>query len=181
MHIIIAGAARSGKTTLSLMLKDKYVHYKMDSIKRGICEAYNLKYDNWEELSPIMCTIINKIIKDNKSDTNYLKENYLFDIPFLYPKDLKMIDTENTIVIFLGYAHLTPNESFKQIREHDTSNLWTSRADDEKLKEWCTDNIKFSKYLEKECKRLNIKYFDTSNNRNEILKEIVKYIEDTDK
>ena len=45
MHIIIAGCARSGKTTLSLMLnKYGYVHYKMDSIKKRIYEVDNLKY-----------------------------------------------------------------------------------------------------------------------------------------
>ena len=85
MHIIIAGTARAGKTTISLMLKEYgYVHYKMDSIKRGICEAYNIKYDNWNKVSPIMATIINRMIQDNKTDTNYLLENYLFDIPFRY-------------------------------------------------------------------------------------------------
>ena len=63
MHVIIAGTARSGKTTLSLLLNEYgYTHYKMDSIKRGICESFGLKYDNWEDVSPIMCNIINKII-----------------------------------------------------------------------------------------------------------------------
>ena len=63
MHVIIAGAARSGKTTLSLMLnKYGYTHYKMDSIKRGICESYELKYDDWKDISPIMCRIINRVI-----------------------------------------------------------------------------------------------------------------------
>ena len=85
MHIIIAGTARSGKTTLSLMLKELgYVHYKMDSIKRGICEAYNLHYDNWDKISPIMATIINRMIQDNKTDTNYLLEDYVFYILKIY-------------------------------------------------------------------------------------------------
>ena len=182
MHIIIAGTARSGKTTLSLMLKEKgYVHYKMDSIKRGICEAYKLHYDNWDLVSPIMATIINRMIKDNKTDTNYLLEDYVFDIPFLYPKDISLIDTSNTLVIFLGYSNLTPKESFEKIREHDKENYWTSHIDNKTLMSWCYDNIEFSKYLEVECQKYNIKYFDTSNNRDEVLQNILNYIEKEEK
>lgn len=177
MHVIIAGTARSGKTTLSLLLNDYgYTHYKMDSIKRGLCESLNLRYDNWEDVSPIMCNIINKIIQDNKTDTNYKKEKYLFDTPFIYPKDLETIDTSETIIIFLGYAHIDVETEVGLIREHDQEHYWTTRISDEQLKEWTIDNIEYSKLLEKECKRLNIKYFDTSFNRDEVLEEAKQYI-----
>lgn len=179
MHIIVAGAARAGKTTLSLMLKDEgYVHYKMDSIKRGICEAYNLKYDRWEELSPIMCTIINRMIWDNKTDTNYLKEEYAFDIPFLYPEDIASIDTEDTLPIFLGYADLTAEENFNNIRNHDTDNLWTNHVPDDVLFGMCQQNVEFSRHLQAECLRLGLPYFDTSHEREQVLKRTLNFIED---
>ena len=166
MHVIIAGTARAGKTTLSLMLRDKgYVHYKMDSVKRGMCKAYDLKYDDWEPLSEKMAIIIDQMISDNKTDIVYEKENYLFDIPFLYPKDVHLINTENTIVIFLGYADLTLEENFANIRKYDGVNSFTSAASDEQLMIWCKQNVEHSKYLKKECERFNIKYFDTSKNR----------------
>ena len=177
MHVIIAGAARSGKTTLSLMLnKYGYTHYKMDSIKRGICESYELKYDDWKDISPIMCRIINRVIEDNKTDTNFGYEKYLFDTPFLYPKDIEMINTLDTVVIFMGYAHIGVDDELKEIRLNDKEHYWTSKIDDDELRRWTYDNIEFSKYLESECKRLNIKYFDTSKNRNQVLKEALDYI-----
>ena len=176
-HIIIAGAARSGKTTLSLMLNNYgYTHYKMDSIKRGICESFNLKYNDWKSVSPIMCKIINRIIIDNRTDTNYLKEKYLFDTPFLYPKDIELIDTSNTKVIFMGYKDIDPLLEVKLIRENDEDNFWTKNVSDDELLKWAKDNIEFSKYLESECKRLNIPYFDTSYNRDNVLKEALEYI-----
>ena len=179
MHIIIAGCARSGKTTLSLKLnKHGYVHYKMDSIKRGICEAYNLKYNDWDKVSIIMAKIINRMIKDQTTDTNYLKEKYLFDIPFLYPKDIELIDTSNTIVIFLGYPNISYKENFNNIRKYDKDNYWTSKVSDEELKKWCIDNVNFSKYLEHECYLRGIKFFDTSHNREEVLKSAVKFIKE---
>ena len=177
MHVIIAGAARSGKTTLSLMLNEHgFTHYKMDSIKRGICEAYSLKYDDWKDVSPIMCTIINRIIEDNKTDTNYLKENYLFDSPFLSPKDIKMINTENTKVIFLGYSRISVDEMVKLIRKHDLENYWTNQKSDEELLKETYENIEFSKYVEEECKKYGIKYYDTSIDRENVLKEILNDI-----
>ena len=182
MHIIIAGTARAGKTTLSLMLKDKgYVHYKMDSFKRGMCKAYNLKYDDWEPLSLKMAIIMNQMILDNKTDIVYEKENYLFDIPFLYPKDVELINTEDTIVIFLGYAYLTAEENFANIRKYDSDNSFTSKASDEQLMIWCKQNVEHSRYLKAECERLNIKYFDTSVNRDEVLKDAIKYIEEEER
>ena len=179
MHVIIAGSARSGKTTLSLMLKEfGYVHYKMDSIKRGICEAYNLQYDNWDKVSIIMSKIINRMIKDQTTDTNYLKEDYVIDIPFLYPKDLSLIDTSDTLVIFLGYPKLSLEENFNNIRMYDKDNYWTKEINDETLKKMCQENIDFSKYLEEECNKYNIPYFDTSFNREEVLKNIISFIKE---
>ena len=173
MHVIIAGAARSGKTTLSLKLNEHgFTHYKMDSIKRGICEAYSLKYDNWEDVSPIICTIINRIIEDNKTDTNYLKEKYLFDTPFLCPKDIEKINTDDTKVIFIGCAHIEVDEMVRLIRENDKENYWTNKKSDEELIKETKDNIEFSKYIEKECNKYGFKYYDTSKNREVVLKEI---------
>lgn len=177
MHVIVAGAARAGKTTLSLMLnKYGYTHYKMDSIKRGICEAFNIKFDGWESISPMICTIINRIIQDNKTDTNYGVEKYLFDTPFLYPKDIQKIDTSDTKVIFIGYAHVDVEEHMKTIRENDKNNFWSSKISDEDLRRWTHDDIEYSKLLESECKKYNIPYFDTSVNRDEVLQEALEYI-----
>ena len=178
-HVIIAGSPRAGKTTMSKSLMSGnlgFTHYKMDSIKRGICESYSLKYDDWKDVSPIMCNIINKIIQDNKTDTNYGKEKYLFDTPFLYPKDIEKIDTSDTVIIFLGYAHIDDDTEVSLIREHDEDHYWTTKIDDALLKKWSELNIEYSKILEQECKRLNIKYFDTSYNRDEVLEEAKRYI-----
>lgn len=177
MHIIIAGAARAGKTTLSVMLnKYGYTHYKMDSIKRGLCECYNLVYDDWESVSPIMCKIINRIIIDNRTDTNYKLEKYLFDTPFLYPKDIELIDTSETKVIFLGYAHIDVEEEMKLIRKYDKEHYWTNKKSDEELRKETMENIEFSKYLESECKRLGITYYDTSFDREKVLDKIIEDI-----
>lgn len=177
MHLIVAGAARSGKTTLSLKLNEYgFTHYKMDSIKRGICEAYKLTYDDWEEVSPIMCTIINRIILDNKTDCNLGIEKYLFDTPFIYPKDISKIDLSDTKVIFLGYSHVTPEEELKNVRSREKENIWTTKISDEDLLKLIEEDIDFSKYIESECKRLGIAYYDMSYDREKMLNKIINDI-----
>ncbi len=182
MHVIIAGTARSGKTTLAMMMnKHGFTHYKMDSIKRGLFETLNLNDNKWENVSPIMCLIINKIIKDNRTDTNYNLEKYLFDTPFIYPSDIEKIDTKDTLVIFIGYAHISVEEEIRLIRENDKEFYWTTKIDDETLRRWTVENIEYSKFLESECKRLGIKYFDTSFDRDKVLEEAEKYILEMEK
>lgn len=182
MHVIIAGAARSGKTTISVMMnKYGFVHYKMDSIKRGLGETFDINYDDWGEVSPIMCRIINRMIKDQETDTNNDKEKYLIDIPYIYPKDISMIDTKDTLVIFMGYPNLTYEEAFNAIRKYDKPSFWTSKASDEVLMKWCKENVDFSKYLESECKKYNIKFFDISHNREEVFNSIKEYILEEEK
>lgn len=177
MHVIIAGAARSGKTSLALMLnKYGFTHYKMDSIKRGICEVYDIKYDRWEDVSPVVCKIINRVILDNNTDTNYGKEKYLFDTPFIFPKDINLIDTSDTEIIFLGYSKASPVEILKIIREKDNNNFWTNQKSDEELLKLIELDIDYSKKVEKECEKFGIKYYDTTYNRDQILNKIVEEI-----
>ena len=75
-HIIIAGAARSGKTMMALKLgQEGFVHYKMDSIKRGIDNNFWDNYkDNWKKVSPHMAYLIKTIIDENQSDIVKNKE-----------------------------------------------------------------------------------------------------------
>ena len=69
-HVIIAGTPRAGKTTICLeLLKYGFVHYKMDSIKRGICEAFGYDQHDWDFLNEKIAKIINTIINENKTDT----------------------------------------------------------------------------------------------------------------
>ena len=64
----------------------------------------------------------------------------------------------------------------KLIRENDLENYWTTKISDEELKKWTYDNIEFSKYLEEECEKYGIKYYDTSKNRDRVLEEALNYI-----
>ena len=127
-HIIIAGASRSGKTTLALKLaKHGFIHYKMDSIKRGIDDNFHEKMEDWREISPKMSHLIWRIIKDSETDQIKGKEFYVIDTCHVYPKDLYKKDIKNTIIIFLGYKDLDIYEKLEEMKRNDADNFHKSQ------------------------------------------------------
>ncbi len=176
-HIIIAGPSRSGKTTLSLMFgKLGFVHYKMDSIKRGIDRNFWDGYkDDWRKVSPHMSHLIKTIINENASDIVKDKEYYVIDTCHIYPVDIYNEHLENTIIVFLGYANTKIEDKFKFIRKSDQK-LWSSELDDEELKEYIQIGIDYSIEARDECKKYNIKYFDIGNNFKKSINKAYEYI-----
>ena len=176
-HVIIAGASRCGKTTLSLKLRKLgLVHYKMDSIKRGIDNNFWNGYkDDWRKVSPHMAKLINTMIKDNKTDIVNNKEYYLIDTCHLYPTDIIKYDIKNTIIVFIGYSEVNIDKKLKQIRKYD-KNVWSNDIDDNEMKYGISLGVEYSKITKEECKKYNIKYFDVSKNFKKVLKEVYDYI-----
>lgn len=175
-HVIIAGTPRSGKTTLCLELaKFGFLHYRMDPIKRALCEICKWDPHDWDSFTPKMAKIIETILKESKSDTVYSKEYYAIDTCHLYPKDVSKIRDE-ALIIYLGYKDTSPKEKVIEMRKHDESFYWCKNLSDEKLERMALANINLSKKLAQECKKYNIQYFDTSYKREEVLKEALDYV-----
>jgi hypothetical protein len=64
---------------------------------------------------------------------------------------------------FLGYAEVTPEQKLREIRQYGGHpNDWTADHPDEYVLGLVRDSIQFSRYLQSECARLGIPYFDTS-------------------
>lgn len=178
-HIIIAGAARSGKTMMALKLgQEGFVHYKMDSIKRGIDNNFWNNYkDNWKKVSPHMAYLIKTIIDENQSDIVKGKEFYCIDTCHIYPRDIAKYNLKNTIIVFMGYCNINIDDKIKNIRQYDIE-TWSTKKNDEDLKNDTKMDIEFSKEAKKECEELGIKFFDTSINFEQTLYDIYKYIKD---
>ena len=80
------------------------------------------------------------------------------------------------------YCMGMPNENvdnlMKQIRKNDDDNDWTRKIGSVRLELICNYIINYSKENEEECKKYNVDFFDTSGNREEKIKEIIKTIEE---
>ncbi len=177
-HVIIAGACRSGKTTLSKSLSDLgFIHYKMDAIKRAIYKVFELdKKEDWSVLSPKIIQIIESIVEDNSTDDS--EERFVIDTPYIYPKDLSNIDRRKFVVIFLGYSQITPQEKLNRIRENDSKNCWTNSVSDNEMLKQSEMSIEYSKVVRNQCAENGFAYFDTSFDFTEDLKKARDYIKE---
>lgn len=181
-HIIIAGASRSGKTTLATRLKDLgYIHYTMDSIKRGIYNGNFMegKGSNWKEVSPKMTKLIERLIQDNKEDINYNVEFYVIDVGTIYPEDAVTLNKmDNVILMFLGYPDVDVSWKVHQMQKYDKAlNSWTKNLPEDQITGMVNFSVGFSKEVRKQCLENNIMFFDTGYNQKEVLDEIYKKIQ----
>ena len=176
-HIILAGGSRCGKTTLSMKLgKLGFVHYKMDTIKRGIDRNFWDHYqDDWRVVSPYMAHLIKTIIEENQSDIVRGKEYYCIDTCHIYPSDLVKYKLENVVIVFLGYINLDIEKKIRDIRKYDKK-LWSSKLTDEDLRYYLKSGIEYSIEAKNECEKYNIKFFDTGRNFKKVMKDVYSYI-----
>ena len=85
-----------------------------------------------------------------------------------------MIDFNNTIVLCLGLGDLTAEDMVEQCIKYDTEDSWTYGLTREYLLNHAQDWYNCNEMLKQECPKYNIKYIDTSKNRENILKDILE-------
>lgn len=172
MHIIIAGAARSGKTTLSRRFKELgFIHYKMDSIKRGICKYLDIKTSKWTDFSKGVCMMIGQVVNDERED------NIIFDTPHISVMDAASLMSDDVIVVFLGYDSMD-FDTFKKNTDKYDKGTWSSELPLDELKKLFEDSKKFSIENKEQCEAVGIKYFDVTKNRERVLDEAYQYVVD---
>ncbi len=184
---MIMGIGRSGKTTLSNMLKNKFVNYNLihsDSLKWAMIRAQDKekyyrtnidKQKEFEQSEYFQKTLLEFFNSSTSTDENHY--GYILESGQLHPKIVKeMIDFENTIVVCLGLGNLSVEEIIDLCIKYDTEKDWTFGLPKEYLKKHAKDWFLTNEMLKRECPKYEIKYYDTSKNRTEILKEIMEEI-----
>jgi len=178
---LVGGTPRAGKTALKKLLLGKYgipgfcTDYLRDAlgheapkfgIKKGMSDI-----EKSEILWPFFKGILNQRIK-------YYKDDLLVEGTNFLPRYLSEYKEKNDIkMVFLGYADLDPEEKLKQIRNNPgAEGEWTSDMSDSELRDLVDEFIKISKYYESECAKYGIKYFDTSKNFEDVIKQAADYL-----
>lgn len=187
-NILIMGIGRAGKTTLSNMIKEKYKEYNLvhsDCIKwaiiraKGLEEEYtrNIKKQKEFEHSEYFQKILLEFLASSiRNDDN--KNGYILESGQLQPKLVKeYMHSTNIQVICLGHGNLTKKDIIELCRNNDKENDWTYDVSDEELDAHAEKWADMNEELKNECPKYGIKYIDTSKNREKILNEILKEIE----
>ena len=177
-NIILLGASRAGKSTFTKMLNerlDNTLIIRTDLLRLAFRDAI---YKDSEVSTGVVGKdpdYINYVLSyykyANMYDIDYVK---IVDTVDFEPKDCN--NFENSITICLGYPNTTKEEVVANWRKYDTDLDWTKKKSDEKLLVYANGEIKNSKRLKEECDKYNIKFVDTSKDRNEVLKDLLEYV-----
>ena len=183
-NILIMGIGRAGKTTLSNMIKEKYNEYNIihsDSIKWAMIRAAgkegyyreNIKeqkeFEHGEYFQRVLLEFFNSCIRN---DIN--KHGYILESGQLTPKIVKeYIDFKNTKVIALGHGDVKKEDIIKLCRDHDKPEDWSFGLSDDILEAHAEKWAETNEVLREECPKYGIEFIDTSENRKEILNQIL--------
>lgn len=184
-NVFIMGPGRTGKTTLSKMINKKYGYsiISIDDIVTSL-EAFpnlNISWDGeHKKISKQMSDFLIKYLKELSEGNKFYDgcktviEGTDIDFERLIPN----IDQNKYLLIGLTYNQKTKEDLFNTIRKYDTEDDWTYYLTDEQLEEYCEQYIKLNKYFNEKFKEYKIISFDTSNNREKVLTDIVNNLED---
>lgn len=170
-NIIIAGVAKSGKSTLCEMIceKVKINHIPLDyftaAMKRNFPEC-GIKSDVIiNDTSEKLCKLINTI----SSIIDDSEEKFIIDSAHIMPRDIiNNVNLDKWDIIFIGYPNISVDDKFSDIRKYERVG-WTAKRTNDDLKDTIKQLINISKIIEKECHQYNIKFIDASNSFNEVL------------
>lgn len=94
-----------------------------------------------------------------------------------FPEDIiGLFRNMDVKIICLGYTKITCDEALYEIRKNETKNSYTTKMTDNKVKDLILNHINYSKILREQCEENNIKYYDTSFDREKILTEAMNYL-----
>ena len=179
-NIIILGTARAGKTTLASMLHEKYNYsiISIDSFVSALHDSFpslGITHSNTENkfklLPPFIFSYMNKIMNE------YPEERFVIEGWHVFPKDIiELFCNIDVKIICLGYTQITYDKALYEIRRNETKNSYTTKMTDNKVKDLILNHINYSKILKKQCEENNIKYYDTSFDRDKVLEEAMQYL-----
>lgn len=183
-NIMILGTCRTGKTTFSKLLQKELENYQIIEVD-SIIAALQSTFDE------INIGFAHDYLKDNKLPqfiNALLQKNeirlgneygYIINSDSIMPEDLvNYFDLSNFIVYYFVNSKFTVEEIFNNCRSYDDENQWTSKRTDENLLNHIKKAKKFEKQIIEQCKKYNIKYIETSHNREKVFSELMEKIKE---
>ena len=184
-NILIIGAARSGKTTLAKLFSRKmgYNLISIDDIVSGF-ETYselNIHHDGdaidtARRLAPFLAKYLVELSEGDKfyDGIKYVIEGTHINFASLMPLLQSEKYREKYEIIGLTFNDLSEQELYDCIKKYDTEDDWTYWCDDEELRGNVRYFIARNKYFNEKFKEYNISSYDTSNDREGVLNNILE-------
>lgn len=178
-NILILGSNKTGKTTLSKMINEKYgcSIISLDNIIDSFDKTIVKKESDY---STYKINFILKYLENLSGDSNFLSgkkyviEGNISDIETLISK----VNRSKIAIIGLTYDNLDSDKLFSDIRKNDTAFDWTNYLTDEKLKDEAELFIERNKRMSKQFDDESIKKYDVSENRDKVFEAIVSEVDE---
>lgn len=182
MIYLIGGAPKSGKTFLANhILKEKKISFfQTDYLMMGLNKDLRIGVDSDSNdflvssiLEPILIKMITAMIEN--------KETYLIEGVHLMPSLLRKLKDkycDDIICCTIGYTLISKERKIKEIIENskDINNNWYCNMNENEFLKSIEEAILESKEIKEQSKKLNIKYFEI-NDIKEDIKDIMSYLE----
>ncbi len=189
-NIILLGVPRAGKSTFAKMILKKFPNYNLIQ-EDVITSAYS---SSFEEDDKKKIKDLDKDIEKFKIDRNLLYKMVVkvFDYAILYEPKLNFIldatdvieleevnkyDKNKTVVLVFGYPKMTVEEGMENVSRYDTRDDWTYIEPSWRIQCLFDTYIGVSKKYQKRCKKLGLKFVDTSYQREEVLNKLMEWLE----
>ncbi len=181
-NILILGVGRSGKSTLSRKLKERFPRYNLvhtDSIRNAILYNIDKKYAddfmNYKENEFLQKVLLEFLDCQTSQELNTY--GTILEGAQILPSVLSRYkNLDKTVIVFLGHGNLSEKEIFEMVRNNDTEVDWSYKKTDEELEKFIKRFYEKNKFLMDECKKYGFRYIDTHENRENVLNEVFDYI-----
>ena len=196
-NVIIAGPARSGKSTLARRLNEEFGYYviSIDKLVAVFQNAYpelDIRL-NWNRdkttgnIAPFIGHYLGMFSSsDGKGlmdyshgavkDNNFVLEGAYYDFDRIASvlKEYGITDlNEKFHLIGLVQPGKTADEFFEDFRKYDTESDWTYNLSDDELKGVCEDSVSSNREMFERLSAHGFKIYDTSKDREDIFEQII--------
>jgi 2-phosphoglycerate kinase len=186
MLYIIGGASRAGKSTISreLMAETGIPCFSLDILMMGMANGLpksgvnpdDPEFRNAGLMWPVLRSMLVNILE---TESDYIIEGYTI-LPE-HAAGIQRLFPEQVRACFIGYTHIDPDKKLKEIREYSgLPNDWAITSSDGEVLELIERSVRYSAYLESECKKYDIPYFDQSEDFPETTGRILAYLSGQD-
>ncbi len=189
-NILVIGAARSGKTSLSkLLAKEKgYSVISIDDIVSGL-EAYpelNISHNSNDvltssNLAPFLIKYFTELSEGDKfyDGIKYVIEGTHIDFEKLMPLLQSEKYKEKYEIIGLTINEETAEDLYNNMKKYDTEDDWTYWVKDDELMSDAKYIINKNRIFNEKFKKYGIKSYETSQNREQVFNEIISDLKET--
>ena len=131
--------------------------------------------ENIQYISSKMTLFIRAMM--DSGEYNEYDYGMVVDIFQLMPQHyIQFIDSSICDIYYFGTSEVTSEERYELLKKYDTPKDYTYYKPEEENKKDCADIVAISKHLKEQCRKYDLPYYDTSHDREQVLKSFLDFL-----